>query len=1100
MSTIKPPLTPTPQQLPAKAEVEQTSKTHRPTPPTIDKPVDTLENPSHTPQSLNHSRSNTVGLNRPDVASASVPSIKVTTVPDLSATDLDALNLTPAQDSTDPNKLSVPLDTRINDAKANLSTILDALGKHPQLEPQHKNLVTSLESLIERHAHHCHQTEIQTVSGSPEPGTLAVEGARIQSETEELEGEIALLTEQLEILSDPVKHERLSSKAKALLARLPSIPTIDTDFQQAYTSFVRDFGDETAAAHNLTQNIEVLQHNVEVLTKNGKHLEGQRAHMKSMLEKPLSARNLGRLERHIEQLVSHFEQHTKSVENLNQSTTDFVAFIDSLRENKSAAQAERAYVSETKSTMLTELDQILETDFDGSALQDAYAKAQRNVGDQVLASRGFTRNLEVLQHNLSNVQGSLHSVRSYAQMLKADIEKADHRGWVDARKENILELQGQFAEYQKLQTQYTNDLKGFLKDLASLQQSQASAPFSEKRGNLESQLNALPKPLSLENRLAVHQNALSKLNASLQRDANALNKDFQELDKSKSLLDTKLGALHAKLRDAKSDQELGSVRSELGTLESLIKRHNSDARAYQRLSDRLIEKLPGQEVRTNEVNVRPLSENGKVLLDRVARGQSPFFDTINITGLSYSDGRSLTFSTDDRIAVWDSLIKKDPGLDLAEHNKGGYTLIHQIILSAGMDESDKVQMIQFLASRGANVNALSRDGLPPVELALRLSIEQPELVDTLRDAGAQMSLGERIPVLAHLIGAGGEVTLKSDGSTARVALEGLSPRYAAYGLDPAFVDSINELRERTTGPMNELYQRVERGWVNTMSYDKFIERVRDAKIGVDTRDGVPEVLSTGWDHPSGHAISFVFNHVPDGYYFYACNTGDVKDPDRSIVKYQVDDFNAFLRFLKTASRDSDHTRLLYVDSAEPFGLRRVPEEDQLPSAIDKSSQKIGNCTVASRKAALLAMLWSENRDFNIEPKALKAGYKEVTTELRERGIRGAIESGHQELMDKALVKMLTKFDRPACQGYAYELASAMIRTSKGQDSVPAGGHPGSIPDRDNPAFEAALLEAVKLGKLDLGQRESNGQTLAQYAKSKGNVEAATILSKLARAA
>ena len=149
-------------------------------------------------------------------------------------------------------------------------------------------------------------------------------------------------------------------------------------------------------------------------------------------------------------------------------------------------------------------------------------------------------------------------------------------------------------------------------------------------------------------------------------------------------------------------------------------------------------------------------------MDRVAKGQSPLFDTMNITGLSYSDGRKSKFSTDERIAVWDKLIEKDPAFNLDEHNKSGYTLIHQIILSAGMDEADKVQMIQFLASRGADVNGLSRDGLPPVELALRLSVQQPELVDTLRDSGAKMSLSERIPVLAHLIGAGGEVSLKSD--------------------------------------------------------------------------------------------------------------------------------------------------------------------------------------------------------------------------------------------------------------------------------------------------------------------------------------------------
>ena len=73
-----------------------------------------------------------------------------------------------------------------------------------------------------------------------------------------------------------------------------------------------------------------------------------------------------------------------------------------------------------------------------------------------------------------------------------------------------------------------------------------------------------------------------------------LNADFQELDTSRSLLDTKLSNLKNKLGNAKSAQEMGDIRNELGTLESLIKRHNSDTRSYQRLSDRLIEKLPGQ--------------------------------------------------------------------------------------------------------------------------------------------------------------------------------------------------------------------------------------------------------------------------------------------------------------------------------------------------------------------------------------------------------------------------------------------------------------------------------------------------------------------------
>ena len=235
------------------------------------------------------------------------------------------------------------------------------------------------------------------------------------------------------------------------------------------------------------------------------------------------------------------------------------------------------------------------------------------------------------------------------------------------------------------------------------------------------------------------------------------------------------------------------------------------SRSYQRLSDRLIEKLPGQEIRTSELTIQPLSKNGKVRADRVDRRNHSLFDTINITGLSYSDGRSLTFSTDERIAVRDSLLEKDPGLNLDEHNKSGHTLIHQIILSAGMDEADKVQMIRLLASRGADVNGLT-PGCPFVELALRLSIQQPELVDTLRDSGAKMSLGERIPVLAHLIGAGGEVSLKSDRDSLRVSRLRGSPRATLrMGLIRLLWPHLGELRERTTGPMDELYQRAERG-------------------------------------------------------------------------------------------------------------------------------------------------------------------------------------------------------------------------------------------------------------------------------------------------
>ena len=64
------------------------------------------------------------------------------------------------------------------------------VSTHSSAATQESNDVT--ENLVQRHAHHVHQTEIHTVSGTADSGVPDVEGARIQSETEELEGEIAL--------------------------------------------------------------------------------------------------------------------------------------------------------------------------------------------------------------------------------------------------------------------------------------------------------------------------------------------------------------------------------------------------------------------------------------------------------------------------------------------------------------------------------------------------------------------------------------------------------------------------------------------------------------------------------------------------------------------------------------------------------------------------------------------------------------------------------------------------------------------------------------------------------------------------------------------
>ena len=142
MSTIKPPVSPSTQPLPHVSENTEakTSQKSSSTGPTG--PVDQVEHRTSS-RLAPQPHDSTAGLAKPNSRDMTIPSITVSTVPDLSGADLDAFNPTPRPENLDPNRLSVPIDTRLAEAKANLSTILEGLEKHPQLETQHQQLVVA---------------------------------------------------------------------------------------------------------------------------------------------------------------------------------------------------------------------------------------------------------------------------------------------------------------------------------------------------------------------------------------------------------------------------------------------------------------------------------------------------------------------------------------------------------------------------------------------------------------------------------------------------------------------------------------------------------------------------------------------------------------------------------------------------------------------------------------------------------------------------------------------------------------------------------------------------------------------------------------------
>jgi hypothetical protein len=472
------------------------------------------------------------------------------------------------------------------------------------------------------------------------------------------------------------------------------------------------------------------------------------------------------------------------------------------------------------------------------------------------------------------------------------------------------------------------------------------------------------------------------------------------------------------------------------------------------------------------------------------------FDTLNISRLTYSDGRVLNFTAEDRTAVWGALLKKNPSLSVDALDKRGHSLLHQVVLSASLNQNEKITMLDALVSLGADVNQVNRQGQPPVETALRLEKVDVGVIEGLKGHGARVSDARRIPALAHLFGASGHVKVKEGSKTRSVSLEGLAPRFAAFGLDPAITESLHEVERRSSGHLRTILHSVERGWVDTQSYSKFMTRVQDAKVGINSTAGAPEVLMTGWDHPSGHAVGFVFNQEGDKHYFYACNAGDAKDPHRSIVKYEVQNFDKLLKFLRGCERNRDETRSLFVGKPIRMGLGRCMDNKQLPDAIDKSSQKRGNCTVSSRKACILAMMWSEGIVLGAEPKVVKEHYKQVTTELRERGVRGAIETGHIALMGKALVEMLTKFDREPCRGYAFEVADAIVQQKNTGKKSAAKNDSFRPPDSDSAIFMETIKGALDISKASLDERDNGGRSLLARARFRNNHEAARVLEQV----
>ena len=460
------------------------------------------------------------------------------------------------------------------------------------------------------------------------------------------------------------------------------------------------------------------------------------------------------------------------------------------------------------------------------------------------------------------------------------------------------------------------------------------------------------------------------------------------------------------------------------------------------------------------------------------------------------NGKEL-FNARDRITVLKKLLKKDPKLSIDYRRVGGSSLVHAVVDNPALDGHEQAALLAFLGEQGADFNHCDGRGRNALDTAMffRSGESQPIAIRALQEGGAKFSLNERIPVTGHLVGGWGTVTLDTPNRSGEIRLEGLTEHVAEHGLDPIFRDAIAQVQAESSAPIQKVLSATLGAWDENRDMKPLIHQIRLSETESQPYSK-PVMAYTAWYKPSGHAVGLVGNAEADGYYLYACNTGAARDSERSIVRYKVSDPAIASDFLLSCTQDENKIRTLFTKGPKNKGLTRCGEAEQMPRGAVKAFQKRGNCPLASRKACLSALIWSSGQADNIPVEDLRKAYKKITTLIRGHGVREAIDVGHPTLMGKALIKMLTKADRPSCQGLAWELTLAL---HKHYHPDQAGALPTEAPPITSELFINTVGEVLDLSDLHPNEVYADaGRTLAQEARRKGNLQAADILDRYSK--
>jgi ankyrin repeat protein len=340
--------------------------------------------------------------------------------------------------------------------------------------------------------------------------------------------------------------------------------------------------------------------------------------------------------------------------------------------------------------------------------------------------------------------------------------------------------------------------------------------------------------------------------------------------------------------------------------------------------------------------------------------------------------------------------------DVNAPNQFGQTPLHTALANTALSPTDRVALVRFLASLGADCNLPDREGNSPLGIANGFFfLEEAPISQCLIDHGADKELFENIQALkslAHSWTLGGEGTCYNTKTHTfqDIPVTGWYPLSSLKLARKLFRDFVEEKMK----PMGPYYQELGEKILTILNVSlECRTSVEPSKEIIRLSEKEPVVFMGG---SQIHAIGYILQKNK----MYICNRGErmLKDESPGIKGYE------FNRELQTELHSFVKEALSTTKSLKGLETAFTALAPRLIKETLQREQKVGNCTWTNIESVLFALLLILTETQN-QPKEkwLAAGkqiYKLFTKYAREKTLRSYLQFPKPDLLVLRVIEVI----------------------------------------------------------------------------------------------